>query len=129
MNCPLLFYHRLLLSHVQILSKHHPGHRNTVLNVQYWSRRLACATLWWRTEAKQAIVFTYFFFFFFFFFFYAFCFSHTSGNVPCMTICFPQYFGITRRNIFFFKLCDFYFFTKILQGLRVAQAAVTERWP
>ena len=30
-------------------------------------------------------------------FFYAFYFSPTSGNLPCMKICFPQYFGITRR--------------------------------
>ena len=62
-------------------------------------------------EAKLAIVFTYFFFlllfsFFFFFFFSAFYFSPTSGNLPCVKICFPQYFDITRRymqkkNIFF----------------------------
>ena len=46
-------------------------------------------------EAKLAIVFTYFFsspssF-------SAFYFSPTSGNLPCVKICFPQYFGITRR--------------------------------
>ena len=34
---------------------------------------------------------------FFFLSFYAFCFSPTSGNLPCVKICFPQYFGITRR--------------------------------
>ena len=45
-------------------------------------------------EAKLAIVFTYFFLSFSF---YAFCFSPTSGNLPCVKICFPQYFGITRR--------------------------------
>ena len=44
-------------------------------------------------EAKLAIVFTYFFLSFY----YAFCFSPTSGNLPCVKICFPQYFGITRR--------------------------------
>ena len=49
--------------------------------------------------ADEAIVFTYFFllFFPFFFFFSAFYFSPTSGNLPCVKICFPQYFGITRR--------------------------------
>ena len=36
-------------------------------------------------EAKLAIVFTYF------------CFSPTSGKLPSVKICFPQYFGITRR--------------------------------
>ena len=39
------------------------------------------------------------FFFFFFFFFSAFYFSPTSGNLPCVKICFPQYFGITRRYL------------------------------
>ena len=53
-------------------------------------------------EAKLAIVFspTFFFFFLFLFlssFFSAFYFSPTSGNLPCVEICFPQYFGITRR--------------------------------
>ena len=58
-------------------------------------------------EAKLAIVFTYFFpFFLSFFFFSAFYFSPTLENLPCVKICFPQYFGITRRymqkkNIFF----------------------------
>ena len=54
-------------------------------------------------EAKLAIVFTYFFLSFSFSAFY---FSPTSGNLPCVKICFPQYCGITRRymqkkNIFF----------------------------
>ena len=53
-------------------------------------------------KAMLAIVFTYFFLLFlfssfFFFFFSAFYFSPTSGNLPCVKICFPQYFGITRR--------------------------------
>ena len=34
------------------------------------------------------------------FFFYAFCFSPTSWKILCLKICFPQYFGITRRNIY-----------------------------
>ena len=48
-------------------------------------------------QAKLALVFPYFLFSFFSFFFYAFCFSSTSRNLPCVKICFPQYFGITRR--------------------------------
>ena len=48
-------------------------------------------------EEKLAIVFTYFLLLSFFFFSYAFYFSPTSGNLPCVKICFPQYFGITRR--------------------------------
>ena len=57
---------------------------------------------WWRMKAKLAIVFTYFFgpdslrkppvvadFFFIHF-----------GKPPHLKICFQQYFGITRRNIF-----------------------------
>ena len=32
-----------------------------------------------------------------FFLFSVFCFWPTSGNLPCAKICFPQYFGITRR--------------------------------
>ena len=34
---------------------------------------------------------------FFLFLFSVFCFWPTSGNLPCAKICFPQYFGITRR--------------------------------
>ena len=30
-------------------------------------------------------------------FFSVFCFWPTSGNLPCAKICFPQYFGITKR--------------------------------
>ena len=42
--------------------------------------------------------FLYFSFFLFFFSsFYSFCFSPTSGNLPCVNICLPQYFGITKR--------------------------------
>ena len=43
-------------------------------------------------EAKLAIVFTYFSLFSFFSAFYC---SPTSRNLPCVKICFPQYFGIT----------------------------------
>ena len=44
-------------------------------------------------------------------FFYAFCFSSTLGKLPCVKICFPQSFGITRGNIFqkIFFLGNFYF--------------------
>ena len=52
------------------------------------------------------LLFLFFLFFFFFFIFSAFYFSPTSGNLPCVKICLPQNFGITRRymqkkNIFF----------------------------
>ena len=43
-------------------------------------------------NAKLAIVFTYFFLLFSPTFF--------LRLMPCLKICFPQYFGITRRNIF-----------------------------
>ena len=57
---------------------------------------LACATRGGgRSEAGHC--FHLLSFFFLFSFFYAFCFSPTSGNLPCVKICFPQYFGITRR--------------------------------
>ena len=71
---------------------------------------LACATRGGgRSEAGHCfhLLFSSFFLFLFsFFFFSAFYFSPTSGNLPCVKICFPQYFGITRRymqkkNIFF----------------------------
>ena len=58
-------------------------------------------------KAKLAIVFTYFFLLlsFSFSFFSAFYFSPTSGNLPCVKFCFPQYFGITRRyRLFYFIL-------------------------
>ena len=37
------------------------------------------------------------FFSFFFFSLSVFCFWPTSGKLPCVKICFPQYFAITRR--------------------------------
>ena len=52
---------------------------------------------WWRTEAKLAIVFTHFFFVFFF---YAFCFSPTSGKLPCLKIRIISRFW---RHIFMLK--------------------------
>ena len=74
---------------------------------------LACATRGGgRSEAGHCfhLLFSSFFFFFFFFF-SAFYFSPTSGNLPCVKICFPQYFGITRRYMQK-KLVNFYFITK-----------------
>ena len=57
------------------------------------------------------------------FFFSVFCFWPTSGNILWLKICFPQYFGMTRRcmqkKIFFEG--NFYFFMKkrwFLQGQR-----------
>ena len=38
-----------------------------------------------------------------FFFFSVFCFWLTSGKLPCVKICFLQYFGITRRYMQFFS--------------------------
>ena len=58
--------------------------------------------------------------FFLFSFFYTFCFSPTSGNLPCVKICFPQYFGITRR--FFGRFSAFY-------GQRSVTAAWATRSP
>ena len=64
-------------------------------------------------EVKLAIVFTYFFSsFFLFFFFYAFCFPPTSVKLPSVKICFPQYFGITRRYMQKKNRSNFYFFTE-----------------
>ena len=58
---------------------------------------LACATHGGgRSEAGHC----FHLLFSFFFFFSAFYFSPTSENLPCVKICFPQYFGITRRNIY-----------------------------
>ena len=51
--------------------------------------------------------------FFFLFFFLRLLLSSTSGNLPCVKICFPQYFGITRRYMQKKQfLGNFYFFTK-----------------
>ena len=42
---------------------------------------------------------------------YVFCFWPTSGKLPRLKICFPQYFGITRRCIqLFFYIYHFNFF-------------------
>ena len=62
---------------------------------------------WWRTKRSWPLFSPTFFFFLFLSFssFYVFWSSPTSGNLPCVKICFPQYFGITR-------ICHFYFFTK-----------------
>ena len=86
-----------------------------------------------------AMVFTYFFLLLFspFFFSYAFCFSHTSGNLPCVKICFPQYFGITRRYIqkkiffwgkfYFFKRKKNRFFGRFFSAF-YGQRSVTAAW-
>ena len=71
-----------------------------------WSRRACVCQTWWRTKRSWPLFSpTFFFFFHFSFFFSAFYFSPTSGNLPCVKICLPQYFGVTRRymqkNIFF----------------------------
>ena len=59
---------------------------------------LACATRGGgRSKAGHCFHLLFSFSFFFFFFFSAFYFSPTSGNLPCVKICLPQYFGITRR--------------------------------
>ena len=77
----------------------------------YWSRRLACTTrggrrkqswplFWPRRLAcamrSLAIVITIVQSLFLSLS-SVFCFLPTSGNLPCAKICFPQYFGITRR--------------------------------
>ena len=52
------------------------------------------------------------FFFPFLFFFSVFYFWPTSGNLPCVKICFPQYFGKTRRCMqkkYFFKVMFIFF--------------------
>ena len=60
----------------------------------------ACLRAWWRTKRSWPLFSpTFFFSSSFSSFFSAFYFSPTSGNLPCVKICFPQYFGITRRNI------------------------------
>ena len=64
----------------------------------YWSRRACVRHTWWRTKRSWPL-FSPTFFFFSFFFFSAFYFSPTSGNLPCVKICFPQYFCITRRYV------------------------------
>ena len=55
---------------------------------------LACAT---RGGGRSEAGHCFHLLFFSFFFSYAFCFSATSRKLPCVKICFPQYFGITRR--------------------------------
>ena len=62
---------------------------------------------------------------FLFLFISVFCFWPTSGNLPCVKICFPQYFGITRRYMQKpkKKLGNFYFFTTFY-----GQRSVTADW-
>ena len=71
---------------------------------------------------------------FYFFFFSAFYFSPTSGNLPFVKVCFPQYFGLTRRYMQkkIFLLGNFYFFTKKADFgacFRNGQRSVTEPGP
>ena len=92
---------------------------------------------WWRTKRSWPLFSPTFFFLFlsfFFFFFSAFYFSPTLGNLPCVKISFPQYFGITRRymqKIFLFSNLSFFlrkktdFRTFFLYG----QRSVTEPGP
>ena len=97
-----------------------------------WSKRLACAT---RGGGRSEAGHCFHLLFSFFFFFYAFCcsptsvilrklffspalifwhnafyFSPTSGKLPWLKICFPQYFGITRRNIYLKKMIGHFLF-------------------
>ena len=71
---------------------------------QSWFKLVKAACVshaqWW-TEAKLAIVFTYFspFFFFLFPFLLSLLLFTHFGELPCLKIRFLQYFGITRRNI------------------------------
>ena len=63
---------------------------------------------------------------------YAFCYSPALGNLPCVKICFPQYFGITRRYMQKKNLGNFYFFTKkagFCTCFRNGQRSVTEPGP
>ena len=87
----------------------------------FWSRRACVRHPWWRTKRSWPLFSPTFFFFFLLFsssFFSTFYFSPTSGNLPRVKICFPQYFDIPRRHMqkkilflgnFFFKekKCDF----------------------
>ena len=68
-----------------------------IVNTDFWSRRLSCATRGGRRKRRWPLFSPTFppFFFLFLLFFSAFCFSPTSGKLPCVKICFSQYFGIT----------------------------------
>ena len=67
------------------------------LPLTYWPRRLCMRHPRWRLQCVAGHCYYHRSVFFFFFFPPVFCFWHTSGKLPCVTICFPQYFGITRR--------------------------------
>ena len=68
-----------------------------LFSFSFWSRRACVRHPWWQTKRSWPLFSPTFFFFFFLFSFYAFCFSPTSEKLPWLKICFPQYFGITRR--------------------------------
>ena len=72
----------------------------------------ACATRGGVCNAYLAIVITIAQSLFFFLFPPVFCFLPTSGKLPRLRICFPQYFGITRRYMHsFFLFARFFFFS------------------
>ena len=97
---------------------------------------LACATLGGgRSEAGHCFHLFFSSLFFFFFFCYAFCFSPTSGNLPCVKICSPQYFGITRRYMqkkkIFLVIFIFFFQKKLIfKGFSIfyGQRSVMVAW-
>ena len=70
------------------------------LGVTCWPRRLCVRHPRWRLQCvaghryyHRSVSLS----FFLFSLSSVFCFWPTSGNLPCVKICFPQYFGITRR--------------------------------
>ena len=78
-----------------------------------WSMRVACAVRGGGGMRSWPLLLPSFSLLFLFFslFLSVFCFWPTSGNLPYVKICFPQYFGITRRYMQK-NVGNFYFFTK-----------------
>ena len=62
----------------------------------FWFQAACVHHTWWWTEAQLAIVFTYVFLSFFLL--RLLLLTHFR-KTPMAKVCFPQYFGITRRNI------------------------------
>ena len=94
----------------------------------YRPRRLACAM------CSLAIVITIIHSFSLFFSPSVFCFWPTLGNLPSAKICFPQYFGITRRDvqkkIFFLLLSSYssvYWFSPT-SGKRIGKKVCSRLW-
>ena len=77
----------------------------------YWPRQLACATWGGHCYYQLLLNLSFFSLFFSFFLFFSssrsISFDPLQGKLPRLKICFPQYFGITRRCLQ--KKCDFYF--------------------